>query len=238
MGVIPYEYLYFAGKSSEDFDCHISGSGTFDNPQRDISNVSVPGRNGDLHVDNGRFNNIEVVYPAFIVNNFRKNYDALKAFLTSQRGYKRLQDSYHPDYYRLAMFTGRLDPKLTTLNRAASFEICFDCDPRRFLVAGENTVEITSPGEIYNRTRFEALPLIRAYGTGSMTVNGTTIQITTADGYTDIDCELQEAYKGSTNCNGNIVLTDGKFPVLSPGLNEITFTGITKFEITPRWWTI
>lgn len=238
MGVIPYEYLYFAGKSSEDFNCHISGSGTFNSPEKDVENVSVPGRNGDLHIDSGRFKNIEIIYPAFITKNFKDNYDALKAFLLSQSGYKRLQDSYHPDYYRRARFKGRIEPSMSTLNRAASFELGFDCDPRRFLVTGEIKNEIETPGVLFNRTRFEALPLIRAYGTGSFYINGIVIQITSADGYTDIDCELQEAFKGSVNCNGNIVLTDGKFPVLSPGLNNITYTGITKLEVTPRWWTV
>lgn len=237
MGLV-YQYLFFAGKSSEDFNCHISGSGTFLSPERDVKSVSVPGRNGDLHIDNGRYYNVEVVYPAFITKDFRKNFDALKAFLLSQRGYKRLEDTYHPEYYRRARFAGRIEPVMTTLNRAGSFELRFDCDPRRFLKEGEKAVDIETGGELLNRTEYAALPLIRAYGTGTFTINSTAVQITTASGYTDIDCELQEAYKDSTNCNGNIVLTNGKFPELVPGSNTITFTGITQIEIVPRWWTV
>lgn len=237
MGLV-YEYLYFAGKSSEDFDCHISGVGTFKSPSRSVENVQVPGRNGDLHIDNGRYDNVTVTYPAFITQDFKKNFDALKAFLLSQMGYKRLSDSYHPGFYRRARFTGNIEPSMSALNRAGSFEISFDCDPRRFLTEGEKTLSFTAAGSFQNRTRFDALPLIRAYGTGIFTLNGTPVQIATADTYTDIDCELQEAYKGTTNCNGKIVLTSGEFPTLAPGANELALSGITRVEITPRWWTV
>ena len=62
--------------------------------------------------------------------------------------------------------------------------------------------------------------------------------ITSADQYTDIDCEIMDAYKGATNCNGNIRTTDNKFPVLRAGQNNITKSGISRLEITPRWWTV
>jgi phage-related protein len=47
-----------------------------------------------------------------------------------------------------------------------------------------------------------------------------------------------DAYKGATNCNGNIQTTDNKFPVLVSEQNNITLNGITRLEITPRWWTV
>lgn len=237
MGLV-YQYLYFSGKSSEDFRCHISGSGTFLSPSRDVKSVSVPGRNGDLHLDGDRFFNVEITYPAFITKDFRANFDALKAFLLAQRGYKRLEDSYHPEYFRRAMFKGAIEPQMTTLNREGSFELKFDCDPRRFLKDGERTIEVDDDIILTNRTEYEAKPLVRAYGTGTFTIGDTTVQIVSADGYTDIDCDLQEAFKGAVNCNNNIVLTDGKFPELITGNNEISFAGLTKLEITPRWWTV
>jgi len=127
---------------------------------------------------------------------------------------------------------------MTTLNRAGSFELKFDCDPRRFLKDGEQAIEVDDDITLINRTEYEAKPLVRAYGTGMFTIGGTTVQIVRADGYTDIDCDLQEAFKGTVNCNNNIVLTDGKFPELAVGNNEISFTGLTKLEITPRWWSV
>lgn len=236
MGVIPYEYLMFSGRSSEDFKAHISGSGTFISPTRDVESISVPGRNGDLHVDNGRFTNVSIIYPAFITEDFEKNYSAFKAFLCAQIGYKILADSYHPDHYRRAMFNGGISPEMATLNRAGSFELSFDCDPRLFLKSGDKVIRINGGGDIYNRTQFASKPIIRAYGTGTLTIGDVSIEIISADEYTDIDCELQEAYKGATNCNSNIVLENGAFPELAPGLNEITYSGI--LDIIPKWWTV
>lgn len=238
MGVRPYEYLCFGGKSTEDFECHISGQGTFLSPERDVDSVSVPGRNGDLHIDNGRFYNIEIIYPAFITKDFRNNYEALKAFLLAQRGYKRLEDSYHPEYYRRATYKGRIEPVMTPLNRSGSFDLKFDCDPRCFLKEGERVITVTGAQSILNQTGFSAKPLIRAYGTGTLTVGSVSVQIITASEYTDIDCDMQEAYKGAVNCNNNIILTNGSFPELVPGQNDVLISGLSRIDITPRWWTV
>lgn len=237
MGLV-YEYLTYDGVSSEDFNVHISGDGTYDAPQRDVETISIAGKNGDLHLDNGRFNNIEIRYSAFCVDNFAHNYGAFKAFLTSKRGYKRLEDTYHPEYYRRAAYNDKLTPSMTPRNLAGSFDIVFDCDPRCFLKSGEVEREVVSGGYIKNPTLFDANPLIRAYGSGTLAINDVSVRISTSGTYTDIDCDIQEAYEGSINRNGNISLVSGEFPKLKAGLNSITYTGLSKVIITPNWWTV
>lgn len=237
MGVV-YEYLTFDGKSSRDFEAWISGEGTFDAPERDVENIEIPGRNGDLHIDNGRYKNLPIRYPAFITKDFSQNFDAFKDYMLSQRGYKRLEDSYHPDYYRLAEYKASISPKMGPLNRAGSFDIVFDCDPRRFLKSGEKAKIWTSGGQLKNPTMHTALPHIRAYGTGTLTISSISVTVNTASEYTDIDSEIQEAYKGSISCNMNIIMTNGELPKFQPGINTISFTGFSRLEITPRWWTI
>lgn len=233
-----YEYFTFDGKSSRDFEVWISGSGTFGAPERDVSVVSVPGRNGDLSIDNGRYKNIDIKYPAFIVEAFRMNFDGFKAWLESKQGYKVLTDTYHPEYYRMARVKGGLAPSMGTLNRNGTFDIVFDCDPRRFLNTGKNVKAFTASGVMKNPTLFDALPLLRVYGTGTVTIGSVAVKINTANEYTDIDCDMQEAYKGTANCNNNVTLSSGEFPKLSPGSNNIYLSGVSKVEITPRYWTI
>ena len=235
MGV---NYFRYSGKNSTDFGVWISGESTFSSPEKDIEAVAIPGRNGTLTIDNGRFHNIAVLYPAFIIDDFEKNFDAFKAFLASVKGYARLSDTYHPDYFRLARFNLPIEPEMTQDNRHGRFTVTFDCDPRRFLVSGDRAVTFTANGSLRNPTLYDAKPLIRAYGTGYFTISGIRVNIATASTYTDIDCELQEAYKGSTNCNGNITLVNGEFPVLNSGANAITLSGLSRIEITPRWWTV
>lgn len=232
------QYFNFDGKSSRDFEVWINGGGTFNAPERDMETVQIPGRNGDLSIDNGRYKNIDIKYPAFIVEAFRTNFDGFKAWLESKQGYKVLTDTYHPEYYRLARLKEPILPEMGAFNRFGIFDIIFDCDPRRFLNTGKNIKTLTASGVIKNPTLFDALPLLRVYGTGTVTIGGVAVKINVANEYTDIDCDMQEAYKGTTNCNNNVTLSSGEFPKLSPGNNNIYLSGVGKVEITPRYWTI
>lgn len=233
-------WFTFNGKSSKDFGVYISGLNTFGAPERDVETISISGRNGDLTLDNGRYKNIDISYPAFIFDRFDNNIEGLRNFLLSQKGYQRLEDTYHPDEYRMARYKGGFSAKVIDELYAGEFDLTFDCYPQRYLKSGEQVITITTDSSIYNEYMQVAKPLIRAYGTGTFTIDDISVQITTADDYTDIDCELQEAYKDdlTTNCNANIVLLNGDFPSLTSGDNEITLDGVTQLEIKPRWWIL
>lgn len=231
--------LIFNGKSTKDFGVWISGSGTWGAPERDVEHIEVPGRNGDLTIDNKRFKNLTVTYPAFIPNGFAEKFDSFRAFLVSSPGYHRLEDVYHPDEYRMAEYYEAVEPEVGTLNRSGTFDLSFNCKPQRFLKSGERTRSFTANGTIHNPTLFEAKPLLRVYGTGSFGIGNQTVVISIASVYTDIDCDIKDAFKGATNCNGNIQLASGDFPVLAPGNNGVTMTGgITQIDIIPRWFTV
>lgn len=237
MGVI-YNYLTVDGKSTLDFNVGISGGGTYDSPSRDVETIPVPGRNGELTIDNGRFNNINVPYDCFITRDFERNIDALRAFLGSLIGYKILQDTYHPEEYRKAFFSSGIQVKTTPLNRAGEFTLVFNCKPQRFLKAGDIPVEFDTNSAIMNFTLYEAKPLIRVYGTGTFGIGDKTVTITQADEYTDIDCDLMDAYKGAVNCNANVVLNSDNYPTLAPGENGVMLDGISRLIIYPRYYTI
>ena len=227
------------GKSSKDFGVYISGLNTFGAAERDQTKVEVVGRNGDLTIDNGRYRNVSVVYPAFIYDGFKENVAAFRNFLLSKKSYTRLEDTYHPDEYRLAKSTGAVNAEVVANLVAGEFNLTFDCYPQRFLKRGEQDYEFTSAGAIRNDTDQVALPLVRVYGDGSVTINGITITISGSDTYTDIDCDLQEAYKDTLNVskNNTITLNDGEFFKLDSGDNSISFN-TSKVVIRPRWWIL
>lgn len=233
-------FIIFNGQSLRDFGVYISGLNTYNAPSRDVDSVKVPGRNGTLTMDNGRYNNINVTYPAFICNNYDARVEALRNFLLSQSGYKRLEDTYHPEEFRLARWAGEFTADTLDALIAGQFDLTFDCYPQRFLKEGEKQIELTANGSVNNIYSQTALPLIRAYGTGSFSINGISVTISSALTYTDIDCELQECYKDSlsTNRNAYVTLTNGEFPKLSPGANAVTMSGISKLIITPRFWIL
>ena len=231
-------YLIYAGKSSKDFGVWISGTGTFDAPDRDVTVVSVPGRNGDLTMDNGRFKNVTMKYPAFIPRDFKENMAAFRAFMKSFTGYQRLEDTYHPEYYYMALMTEGFDPEPSPYNRAAEFEITFNRKPQRWLKSGEDFLPVmTAAGSVFNPTSFEARPLIRVVGTGTFYVGDIPVEVVTNPTYIDIDCDLQDCYNGLNNLNSNVIFTNG-FPVLKPGNNNVTLGTCTSLQIKPRWWTV
>ena len=141
-------YFFYNNKSSLDFGVFISGEASWKKPNKRVEKFSVPGKNGTLSISDGTYENIEIPYNCSIIDNFTANFDALSAFLLSQEGYQRFEDTYHPNYYRLARFDGAIEAEMSQLNRHGTFELLFDFDPRQFLISGENFAEITTGTDI------------------------------------------------------------------------------------------
>lgn len=135
-------YFVFNGKKSSDFNVWCSGDGLYRLPDRDVEYIAVPGRNGDLAVDNGRWKNVSVTYSCFIPKNFRECYAYLVSWLASQKGYGRLEDARHPEFYWLARMDADVDPKMVVADDSGTFTLTFNCKPQRFLKSGEIPVEI------------------------------------------------------------------------------------------------
>ena len=117
------------------FGLTMLGRGTYGAAERDIEQIHVPGRNGDLLYDNGGFLNVEVSYPCSITENFANRASELRNFLLSSPGYHKLEDSYHPGEYRMAEFRGPFEPDVHTArnNDSANFELKFNAKPQRYL---------------------------------------------------------------------------------------------------------
>lgn len=234
----------FDEKLLSDFGVHVSGEGTFTAPEKEFETVKVPGRSGDLHISSGRFANISVKYPAFIFDDFSHAFAELRNFVLSRNGYCRLEDTYHPDEYRMAIFKGPMSPTVTLL-QAGTFDLEFQCKPQRYLKSGENPQTFTANGvSIYNPTSFESFPVIRIYGNGTLGVGDNTIVVKSGHGqsYIDVDCDLMDAYCDATNCNAYTSFTtpSGKSRItLTPGTNGLSLgSGISKIMIWPRWWML
>ena len=232
-------YFVFDEEDSRNYGVYISGQAVFDAPARRGSQIQIPGRSGNLHLDENSFDDLTLTYPAFIVREFDDNVRRLRNMLLSKKGFLRLSDSYNADEFRLARYSGDFDVSPTAALKEGRFDLEFDCHPQRYLLSGRETTTLTASGSITNPTLFASLPLIRIYGTGTVGIGSYSVKINTANVYTDIDCDIQDAYKGTVNCNNYIELSGNKFPVLAPGANGITLgTGISRVEITPRWWRL
>lgn len=233
-------YITFSGQDLREFGLYISGSGVYNAPERAYEEIEIPGRDGLLLGHEKRLGNVEITYPAFIYTNFKENIGKLKTYLLSKIGYQVLEDTYYPDYFRRGCYYGGLEVEPTSKNDAGSFDLTFMCKPQRYLVSGRTAVTVASGSVINNPTETPSKPLIRVYGTGTIAVNGTQLTVLASREYTDIDCELYDCYYLLENRNAYVTFDsdDMHFPELSPGDNEVSYTGFSEVKITPRWFRL
>lgn len=162
------QYLSFAGKSSKDFLLYLSGPGVYDSPAADVESTSVPGRNGDIISENARagrrrYQNVDIKYEAFFFNGLPAKTAAVKSWLLSPVGYQKLQDTYDPDFFRMAVCTEAMEFDVTA-QKAAKMDLVFNCKPQRWSVKGQRTVRLESRSNLMNPFAFPAQPIFKVYG--------------------------------------------------------------------------
>lgn len=132
----PKSNVIFDDINLSHYNAFAFGCNLFDRPERDVDIVSVPGRQGDLVLDNGRYKNIAREYQVQVTG--IKNIETLIQELTKKVGYFRLEDDYDSEVY----FEARLAEPPTIkrfVGEAASVTVRFDRKPQRYLKSGDNT---------------------------------------------------------------------------------------------------
>lgn len=240
MGVIRHGFL-FDGVNTEEKGIIVYGAAVDEIAPRDVEPVEIPGRNGVLHLDNGRWGERTQTYFVYLPGD---NYPARIAYARRvfgrvPHGYRRLEDTYNPDTFSLATFGDALAPESMAFRTAGVCEIVFNCRPERFLRLGEQVIRAEGPVTLANPTGLPARPLIRVYGSaaGVLSVGAVVLYVDEITGYVDIDADAGDCFRGSVNCNGDVRVST--FPTLGEGTTGVSFTGgIDAVEITPRWWTL
>lgn len=232
--------IIWGGKISTDYNVVVERYPDQPGPARRYEVIQVPGRNGDLLIDQGAYDNYTQMYDIYFNANRNKTpagARTVRQWLMQGTGYQRLEDSYDPDFFRTAYYSGPTEIE-NAMNLFGRSTISFVCKPQRWAKSGEFSILYSQPVVLHN-DMFPALPLIKVNGNGQGTlfVGDYSVSFSSIDGYVVIDSELQDAYQGTQNKNSTIQTND--FPVLEPGDNAISWNGgISSVEITPRWWTI
>lgn len=239
-------WFSFAGRSSKEFGILVdSASMAWASPEHDYDMISVPGRDGDLYIDNKRDKNVEVTYKCAIGVDFRTNMDAFRTFVAANNGYQILKDSIHPEEFRLAVISA-VQPRVVRAGVAGEFDVKFNCKPQRYLDAGDVWMRYIPASQgsqltfyVDNPTLFSSKPLIRVYGKGILRVDGMeSVNIADCTSYVDIDSEAEECYEGAINRNGDVTLLNNTFPVLHPGKNTLSADAtISAVEMKTRFFT-
>lgn len=234
--------IVFNGISSEDYRIQVEHPPGYETPERDYEIIHVPGRNGDIVLDKGSYKNVSRKYEIAVASHHREftsQANDISKWLHSASGYARLEDSYEPDYYRLAFYEEATDIA-NIIQYAGRATVSFNCKPQRFLKVGDISIFPKSGEIIRNPTVFASLPIIivRGSGSGVMKIGGYTATISSISSPLTINSEIQDIYSGVLNKNATVTLSSG-FPKLTPGNNDISYSGgISSLEVIPKWWTL
>ena len=130
----------YDGIDSLDYDLYITSGSVYDAPERVVDMIKVPGRNGNLAIDRGKFENIDVEYNVYTKDrsqtSFAQNIRDFRNELCSRHEYLRLTDDYNSDEFRLGIYKSGLELD-ADIDRAGAIKLTFDCKPQRFLTSGE-----------------------------------------------------------------------------------------------------
>lgn len=182
--------IIFNGKSSDDFGLVVEYFPESVHAARRGELTTIPGRNGVIVREDGSFDSYVQTYQIW----FRKtnenprdtyaNARAVAEWLLNARGFLRLEDSYEPEFFRLARYSGSLNVE-TVLRNHGRATIQFDVQPQRYLKSGEVEIKTNTHN---NR---EGIELSRApFGAEKIAVritapSGTTLSGVTANFYKD-----------------------------------------------------
>lgn len=229
-------FFIFKGVNSLDMGVIVTSMPNAVRAKKRVDTVTVPGRNGVLHVDDNSYENYTKTVECAIIN--RKRIDDITAWLT---GEGEAIFSTEPDkVYRV-----RIDNQISIgqmLNVFQKFQVNFDVYPFKYSVnAYDDTVVLTDKKPLYNRGTIYSEPKLTVFGTGNITlvVNGMDYGLANVAEYVTIDSEMMEVYKDNMSKNMDYTPPDGNspiFPVFHVGKNTIDWTGtVEKLEILPRW---
>ncbi len=176
-----FEKLIFGSVDSSKYGVYISGDGVFNAPERAVESVSVPGRNGAVIIDQGRWENVTVEYRAGMYGvdpaDFARKMTEFRNAMKSQVGYQRLQDTYNPTEYRMATFIDSIEVDPANMAMVGEFTISFNCKPQRWLTSGEADIDVPAATSIYNPTLYDSSPLLKVGGYGTISMEDQQIEI-------------------------------------------------------------
>lgn len=234
------QFEYNGVKSFDDMSMIIKARPTVTTTRRRITPTSVPGRTGDILIDDEGYENYDRIYSvAIIAENepLEILINKIKRWLFANVNYCKFEDTYDSKYFYKAFVNNAVTITPISHN-VAEAEITFNCKAYKYVKDGLQSTAFAAAGVIVNHEAFTALPIIQLFGNGEVTlyINNRSYYIKSCTNGMILNSEIGQAYSAdeTTLLNNNIKFTN--FPVLDSGRNNISWTGnVTKIIITPNW---
>ena len=197
-------------------------------PKKRIEILQIPGRNGTLHIDENCYEPITISLECTL----KKNIDPrnITNWLTNT-GTVTFSDELDK-YYNATIINSIPLERVFRIYR--EFIVQLELQPIAYSIQ-EYTYNCTdtSVNKLKIDSTAEMFPYIKVTGTGQVQVNinNKICTLIIDEQYIELDCELQNAFKGTKNKNNKM---NGEFPTLLPGDNTIQITGNATMQIKYR----
>ena len=224
-------WFTFKGIDSREMGVIVTAMPETVRAERRIESITVAGRNGSLHKDEGVYESYDRTMECALIK--RAKLDEIAAWLV---GSGEMTFSTEPDKVYHVTIANKIS--ITQMMRVfQKFQVILDTQPFKYSVNPANDfVELTAPTTIRNSGTVYSEPLITVYGSGdiTLTINGTDFPLYGVNESITIDSEMMEVFKG--NANQNSKYGGVEFPRFEVGKNDINWTGnVSKIKIQPRW---
>mgnify|MGYP000854494917 CR=1 FL=1 len=203
-------------------------------PKRREEEITIPGRNGILTLDEGTYEEYTLSIACGTRGPAR-----LREITAWLDGSGELILSTEADKVYKAKISNAISIS-DVIYLYTSFLVQFKVFPFKYSLngvksQGEDFI-ITSATSINNKGSVYSQPTITIYGSGNITlyINDISYGFTDVDGAITIDSEMMEVYKDGVNANSKYAALD--FPRFEVGENRIGWTGnVIKIEVEPKW---
>jgi len=221
-------YFIYNGINSKDMGVVLKALPPITRPKKRIETITVPGRNGNLYIDENSYEPIIISLECTLKKDVdpRKITEWLVEFGT-------ITFSDELDKFYNAVIINSI-PLSRIFRVYREFIIQLELQPialsntqyaRNFSGTESQTLELDCTATVY--------PYIKVMGSGEvqLTINNKTCIVNIDESYIELDSELQNAYKVNKSKNN---MMNGEFPTLEPGENTIQITGNASIQIKYR----
>jgi len=222
-------YFIFKNISSVDYLDIIKLPSIF-KAEKDINLLEAEGRDGFVTEDLGTYRGIIKTVECQV-----KDLSQVDFICSWLDGSGDVVFSNEPDRKYKATIKNQIELEQIVLTQTYhTFIVQFECQPHKYSLE-DSLITLTSAGTLYNIGSTISKPIIKVFGTGSitLTINSLNVVLTNVSEYVIIDSVCEDAYKGTDYKNSDM---KGLPPIFEVGQNTISWSGtVTKLEITPNW---
>lgn len=246
--------FYFGDKWLSYFGGRITKAPQHEIPVRDVSTVEIPYRDGDILLDNGRWQNVdferEICFLPYLSELSAKQLArAVIEWLTLSQGYQKYKDTYNPGYFTEA-YISNSDDIVRELPSLLTTKIKFNRKPWWYSELGQQTIdfEVNKPIVLHNPEKYESLPTIVITNKQSMSaknaavatvsINGEQFSLKCPGGYNYAILDGKSLQYISYKSDGTTDFVDDTMPPkLKTGKNQIIVTAYKNatMSLKPNW---